>query len=54
MPRCPHCDAEIDGIDDLEIDLKRSDSLAIGMFACPSCDVILGVGGAGRNRPGEE
>lgn len=49
MPHCPHCDTEIDDVDDLKVDRKGSETLAVGMFSCPSCDVVLAVSGAGRN-----
>jgi hypothetical protein len=53
LPLCSHCDTAIRGIDALEIELQRTDELRLGMFGCPACDVILCLGGAGRNNPDE-
>jgi hypothetical protein len=47
MPYCPACSSEIESVDDLAQDgegyTDDTGSFGTVMYACPECEVILGV-----------
>lgn len=47
MPHCPHCEEEVDSINELQTDIEKFEkgTMFSGtvMYSCPACGAILGM-----------